>query len=294
VSATLAFTAGVGYEDIRSSQHDVVRDADGAPVPGPDGRPTPDPAAPRLLPYDMDGIMYDAGLIWRPTARTELQARAGRRYGGTTVVGSFTHQFNADYGVSAQVYDSVQTFGRSLNNDLSNLPANFDINRDPLTGGFGCAFGAAGGSGICLDRTLVSITGNTYRARGGNILFSGSRNLWSFGAGAGYAHRRYHRPDGPGFEAVAASEDEVFSLYGTIGRRLSRTSDVNFDVYASWFDSDLAGVGDVRTMGATLSYNRSFLLERLRLLAAIGLYNTDDGLDSRTNASALVGLRYTF
>jgi len=50
----------------------------------------------------------------------------------------------------------------------------------------------------------------------------------------------------------------------------------------------------VTSTGATLSYNRSFLLERLQLLAAMGLYNTDDGSDSATNASGLVGLRYTF
>ena len=50
----------------------------------------------------------------------------------------------------------------------------------------------------------------------------------------------------------------------------------------------------VRTVGATLSYNRSFLLDRMQLMAALGLYNSDDGVDSATTASALGGLRYTF
>ena len=44
VGPTLALTAGVGYERIRSSQRDFVRDAGGIPVPDADGRPSPIPA----------------------------------------------------------------------------------------------------------------------------------------------------------------------------------------------------------------------------------------------------------
>ncbi len=73
VSPTLAVTAGIGYESFEADQRDFVRDVNGAPVIGPDG-PSPDPARPRLLTYDLDGTMYDAGVIWRPSPRTELQA----------------------------------------------------------------------------------------------------------------------------------------------------------------------------------------------------------------------------
>ena len=66
-------------------------------------------------------MMYDAGVIWRPSPRTELQARAGRRYGGTTVVGSLDHRFNEHQGVNVEVFDTVETFGRLLTNDLSRL-----------------------------------------------------------------------------------------------------------------------------------------------------------------------------
>jgi len=294
VTHSLAVTAGVGYEDIEASQNDILRDANGIPVVDPAGRPTPDPSRPRLLTYDVSGVMYDAGIIWRPTHRTELQARAGHRYGGTTIVGSLSHRFNDDYALNATVYDSVETFGRLLINDISSLPDNFNTNRDPLTGNIGgCVFGAQGG-GTCLDRSLQSISGNSFRLRGGSVTFSGTRRLWTFGIGAGYANRRFSRPNDPAFNAVAATEDESFSLFGSLGRELSRTSNLNLNVFASWFDSDLAGFNDVTTMGATLSYDRSFLLDRLSLLAALGLYNTDDGVDSVTNASAQAGLRYTF
>ena len=296
VGPSLALTAGVGYEDAQSTQLDIARDANGVPIIGPGGV-TPDPSRPRLLTYDFDGLIYDAGFIWRPSSRTEVQARAGRRYGGTMVTASLQHRFNSGYGLSAQVYDSVQTFNNVLVNDLSGLPTDFEIERNPLTGGLGlggCVFGTDPGSGACFDRSLQSISGNSFRLRGANVLMSGSRRLWSFGAGASYSHRRYHRPEALGFAAFAPSEDETWSLYGNVGRRLSRTSEVNFDLFASWFDSDRAAFDRVFTTGATLSYRRSFLIDRLQLLAALGLYHSSDDVLDSTVGSGVVGLRYTF
>jgi hypothetical protein len=291
VSPTLAVTAGVGYEDIEADQRDFARDAGGAPVIGPNG-PTPDPTRPRLLTYQLDGMMYDAGVIWRPSPRTELQLRAGRRYGGTTVAGSLDHRLNEHSGIHAEIFDSVDTFSNLVAGEVAGLPDQFDANRDPLTGGLsGCVFGGQGG-GRCFDRSLSAINGNSFRMRGGSLVFSGERGLWSYGVGAGYAHRRYNRPAIGSFAAFAG-EDDVYSIYGTVGRQLSRTSEVNFDAFASWYDSDV-NVGTVSTMGATVSYNRSFLLDRLQLMAALGLYHSDDGVEDSTNASASGGLRYTF
>jgi uncharacterized protein (PEP-CTERM system associated) len=292
IGPTLALTAGVGYEDIEASQLDFVRDGTGFPVIGPNG-PTPNPNAPRLLTYDMSDVMYDGGIIWRPSPRTELQARAGHRYGGTTYTGSLDHQFNEHQGVHAEVFDTVETFGRSLTNDYAGLPVDLDVNRDPLTGGLGgCVFSTRGQGGTCFDRSLSAITGSTFRMRGGSLVFSGERGLWSYGLGAGYAHRRYARPTVPGVASFAQTDD-VWSVYGSLSRQLSRVSDVNFDAFASWYSNDV-DPNTIRTLGATLSYNRRLFLERLQMLASVGIYNSDDGTDSATNASALGGLRYTF
>jgi len=295
VGPTLALTAGVGYERIRSSQNDLVRDAGGIPVLNPQGRPVADPNAPRLLTYDVDGLIYDGGVIWRPTPRTELQARAGHRYGGTTVVGSLSHRFNNSYGLGAVVYDSVETFGTSLSNDLSSLPDDFQAVRNPLTGDLAaCGFGATPGSGRCIDRSLQSIRGQTFRARGGSIVFSGSRNLWSFGAGASYDNRRYQRPNDPAFALLGSGREENYSLFASVGRQLSRTSDVNLSAYASWFDGNQTGIDRIFSTGATASYSRRFLLDRLQLQAALGINHSDDGVEDSTIASGLAGLRYTF
>lgn len=292
VGPTIALTAGVGYENIESSQRDFVRDPGGFPVIGPNG-PTPDPTAPRLLTYDQSGLIYDGGIIWRPSARTELQARAGHRYGGTTYTGSLDHRFNEHQGVHAEVFDTVETFGRSLTNDFAGLPTDLDVNRNPLTGGLGgCVFSTSGRGGSCFDRSLSSITGSTFRMRGGSLVFSGERGRWSYGLGAGYAHRNYARPAVPGIASFAQSDD-VWSVYGSLSRQLSRVSDVNFNAFASWYSNDV-DPDSVRTLGATLSYSRRMLLERLQMLASVGIFNTDDGTDSSTSASAQGGLRYTF
>jgi uncharacterized protein (PEP-CTERM system associated) len=291
---TFAVTGGVGYERIRASQRDFVRDAGGVPVPDANGQPQADPNAPRQLTYDMDGIMYDGGIIWRPSPRTELQARAGHRYGGTTYLGTFTHQIDRHAAVNVAVYDTVETFGHQLSYDLSSLPTNFNTSRNPLTGSLGgCVFGQAGG-GVCLDRSLQAITGDTFRARGVMASVSGERGLWSYGIGASYNRSHYYRPVLTGVTVLGATHDEDVGVYGNVSRRLSRTSSINFDAYASWYDNDLANFDAVTSEGATLSYSRTFMVERLQLMAALGLFHSDDGIVSSTNGAASAGLRYTF
>ena len=294
VGPTLAVTGGVGYERIRSSQRDFVRDASGNPVPDANGRVPADPTRPRPLTYDMDGVMYDGGIIWRPSPRTELQARAGHRYGGTTYFGTLSHQVGRHAALNVAVYDTVETFGHQLGNDISNLPANFTTARNPLTGSLnGCVFGRSGG-GVCLDNSLQAITGDTFRARGVMASLSGERGLWGYGIGASYNRRHYYRPVLTGVTVLGATHDEDVSVYGNVSRRLSRTSSVNFDAYASWYDNDLPGSDSVTGQGATLSYGRSFMLEHLQFMAALGFVHSNDGTVSSTNGAASAGLRYTF
>jgi hypothetical protein len=298
VGRTLALTAGVGYEKIESSQQDILRGPNGAPVVTAGGRLIGDPTKPRLLAYDTDGLIWDAGVIYRPSRRTELQARVGRRYGGTTITGSLSHKINDRYGLSASVYDGVETFGRLLIADLAAVPIEFDVRRNPLNGNVGgiggCVFGNDPGTGACFDDAFQSIAGSSFRSRGANLLFSGGRGPWSFGVGANYANRRYDQPIVAQGFALERRTDESFGLYAGMTRDLSRTSSVSLDGYASWFDSGLTGVDGSFSTGATASYYQSFLFDRLQGQAAIGLFTTEsDGFDS-TVASALLGLRYQF
>jgi hypothetical protein len=294
VSPTLALTAGVGYERIDSSQSDVLRDANGLPVVI-GGRLVADPARPRLRGFGSDGLIYDAGIIWRPSPRTELQARGGRRYGGTTLTGSLRHQFRRGAALNAAVYDSVGTAATQITNDVSNLPDNFQINRNPLTGAFdGCVFGEDPGTGICFDDALQTLGNNAFRARGANLTFSGSRGLWGWGVGAGYSHRRYTALVSGDITSIDPTTDQSFVLNANASRRLSRTSGVAMDVVASWYEAQRLASSTAFSSGVTGSYYRNLMWERLRFHAALGIFYTDAGLVDSTVASFLVGLRYSF
>ena len=90
-AAELAVVGGAGYEDVEVSSRDAVRDALGNPVVGPDGRFVTDESAPRRIAYQTDGLIWDAGVLWRPSRRTSLEAYVGRRYGSMTYHGSFAY-----------------------------------------------------------------------------------------------------------------------------------------------------------------------------------------------------------
>ena len=298
VGPTLALVGGVGYEDIEQDQQDFRRDAAGFPIISPEGELIPDPSRPRLEVVDIDGLIYDAGVLWRPTRRTELEARVGRRYGGTTYIGSFRHQMSPNTAIRANVYDSVSSFGRQVIGNLSGLPVNFEVNPNPLNPGVGgiggCIFGEEPGTGACFDDAFQSINNANFRLRGANLILSGNRGPWSFGVGATYNRRKYFAPRITNVITLDDVVDESFTLAGNVGRRLSPHSGVAFDAYASWSDSGIIGSDTVFGAGATASYYRNFLLDRLQFQAAVGLYTTDSDFGDTTAASALVGLRYRF
>ena len=297
ISPTLALTAGAGWEDMAGSQQDVVRTAGGVPVIGPDGRLIADPTRPRLHTMGIDGAIYDAGVIWRPSPRTELQARIGRRYGGTTVTGSLQHQINKNYALSAMVYDNVSSFGRLLVTDLAGVPQSFNIRRDQLTGGpigpGGCVFGTNPGTGTCFDDALQSIDNFNFRARGANVLLSGGRGPWSFGLGAGYDNRRYFVPPGSDF-ILEGVTDQSFSLSASASRQLGQTSSLGLAAFAGWYDSGIAGNDSSFNTGISANYSRRLFLDRLRANVAAGLYTSKAGEFDSTVGSILFGLGYAF
>jgi hypothetical protein len=292
---TFAVTGGVGYEKSKASQQDILRDGAGLPVVGANGEVYADPSKPRLLTYDESGLIWDAGVIWRPTPRTELQARVGHRYGGTTFTGSLEHRINESYLLTAAVFDDVSSFGRLMVADLSAVPHSFAVPRTGLggIGGLGsCVFGDKG-SGICFDDALQSVANFNFRNRGGTIRFTGERGVWSFGLGATYANRRYFAPPGTDF-VLHGVTDQSFTVDGRIGRRLTARSGIDFDAFAGWFDSGRAGTGSGTSGGVTASYYRTIFGDRIQATAQAGLYTAHGDNYDRTYATVLFGLRYGF
>lgn len=297
VNPTFAVSAGIGYSRGRASERDVRRDANGVPIFDGDGNLFPDPSGPRVTVYDQDGVFADAGFIWRPTPRSELQLRAGINDDGDPVVlGSAAFQFGRNFGFSFSLYDNDETFGSALIRNLKDLPDEFRVARDPLTGGVapGCVFSDdTPGRGTCLSAALQSITSASYRARGGQVVFSGLGRRWSWGGGVTYARRDFYLPDDPLFASAYAPSDQDFAIFGQASRALSRNSDISFDAFVSAFDSDDNSL-DVTSVGLRSSFSRSFLLNRLQLLLALGVINRSSINSDSIVLDGLIGLRYTF
>lgn len=296
VSPNVAILGGLGYEDIEASQRAPLLDLAGAPVVNAKGRFTTDPASPRLLAYNLDGLYWDVGVAWRPSRRTSLEARVGRRYGSMSYTGTLSYQMNEATAFGVVVYDEIQTFGQQLNDNLALLPTNFATVTNPLAPQFGgCVFGGSGSAGGCFNSAFQSINSSVYRTRGVTAVMSRRRGPWSMGVGLGYAQRKYETPiiAGATFNLNGVRDESWFGQ-GQIAYQIDEKSQVDAQIFASLYDSGILNAPNVLSTGATSSYRRTFG-RRLSGLAAIGLYsNRVDGQEGDLNASALLGMRYSF
>ena len=294
VALDVALVGGVGYEDVRISSRDVLRDTQGFPVVGGDGRFVTDRSSPRAIAYDTDGIIWDAGVLWRPSRRTALEAHVGRRYGSTTYYGSFAYAPNARSSINVAVYDNVSGFGGQVSRALADLPAEFEANRDPLTGELvGCVSSLEQGN--CLVGVLGSIRSSIFRARGVMANYSVQLGRISAGIGAGYDRRKFIGARGTILEASNGVIDENIWLSGYLNARLDERSSLSTNVYANWFDSGSAFGGKSTGLGATVAYGRT-IADNIRATAALGLDGVmrEAPLVDVWEASALVGVKYSF
>jgi hypothetical protein len=294
VTPSLALVAGIGYEDVEISSRDAVRDANGVPVVGPNGRFVTDKSEPRILAYDVDGLIWDAGVMWRPSPRTALEAHVGRRFGSTSVYGTFAYTPNTRSSFNVAVYDNVAGFGGQVNRALADLPAEFSAVRNPLSGDIGGCVATLEQNG-CLSGVLGSVRSATFRARGVIATYAYEIGRITTGIGAGYDRRRFIAAPGTVLGLADGVVDENYWLAAYLNARLDRRSTLSTNIYANWFQSDSSFADDVTAMGAVAAYNRH-LTDHLSATAAVGLdgVNRDDPFEDFWNASALLGVRYSF
>ena len=293
VTQTLAVVGGVGYEKVKVSERDALRDVGGNPIVAPGGRLVTDPNSPRLLAYESDGLIWDAGVLWRPSRRTALELRYGHRYGSDTYTGSFTYTPNDRTGVNVSVYDSVSGFGGAINNALSDLPTSFNSNRNAVTGDLNsCVFAAAGG--FCLNNALRTASSATFRSRGVQASVSETNGPWSSGIAVGYDRRKFLASALGGQGQISGMIDENYYLSGYVGRQLDSRSSFDTNVYASLNDPGQTGAPDSYGFGANAAYNRN-IWRGLQATAAVGIDTfTVEDFEEDVSASALLGLRYSF
>lgn len=292
VTQSLALVGGVGYEDVRISARDAVRDADGTPLVGPNGYVT-DKSSPRIEAYDVEGLIWDAGVMWRPSRRTQLEAYVGRRYGTTSYWGTLAYTPNSRSSLNVAVYDNISGFGGQVNRAIDDLPEEFDAVRNPLTGDIGGCV-ATLEKGGCLSDILGSIRSATFRARGITATYGYRLGRLETGIGGGYDRRRFFAARGTILAASNGIIDEKYWLAAYLAGRIDAKSSFSTNLYANWFKSgDLDR--DTSSVGATAAYYRR-LADKLQATAAIGV----DGVSQEApfedfwTASALLGVRYNF
>ena len=287
-----AVVGGVGYEDVEVSSRDALRDADGNPIVGDDGRFVTDTSAPRRIAFDVDGFIWDVGVQWNPSRRTSLTATVGRRYASTTYYGNFTYVPDSRSAVAINVYDGLTGFGGALTNSLSGLDADFTATRNALTGDFtGLVTGDGGATGL---GTLGSTRGSAFRGRGGNISYQRTIGRLNAAIVAGYDRRTFIGAEDTVFEVLDGLRDESYYLVGTVGSDVGQSGNISASAYANWFTSQVNNT-DLTAYGASASYNRA-LTSRLiaRAAVAVDYFDSDFSDEDFAAASALVGLRYNF
>ncbi|WP_247714432.1 preprotein translocase subunit YajC [Qipengyuania pacifica] len=294
ITPTLAFVAGVGVEDVEVSSRDALRDADGNPVIDTNGRFFTDPAAPRVIAYDASGLIWDVGVVWSPSSRTQLEAHFGHRYDSETFYGSFSWQPNRRSNLQIAVYDGIQGFGGRLNNAIAALPTDFSVIRDPITGELTGCVNTVDGNG-CIDGLFGSLRSSVFRGRGVVASYSRQIGRMTAGIGAGYDRRRFIGAPGTVLELADGVVDESYYVTAGVSGPVGSRASFAINTFASWFDSGALGTDSVRAIGASGSYTEEIYRNlSARAAVAISMLDSDLAPDNFTTASALLGLRYDF
>jgi hypothetical protein len=251
-----------------------------------------DSASPRQIAFAVDGLLWDVGVLWRPSSRTSLQASVGRRYDSTTYYGTFTYVPNQRSAFALNVYDGVSGFGGVLNNALAGLDSDFEAIRNPVTGDFGGL--VSGTDGIATIGGLGSVRSAAFRGRGVRASYERQIGRTSAAIGAGYDRRTFIAAAGTALAPANGLTDESYYVIAGLSRDIGQNANIATNAYVNWFDS-AANNGDVTAMGASAAYNQS-ITQRLTGRAAVSVdyFDSEFTADDFAFATALVGLRYDF
>lgn len=292
LSDSFAVVGGVGYEDVEVSSRDALRDENGDPVVGDDGRFVTDESAPRQIAFDVDGLIWDVGVQWRPSRRTSLTATVGKRYDSTTYYGNFSYVPDSRSAFAINVYDGLTGFGGALTNSLSGLSADFDATRNALSGDFtGLVAGDDGATGLGL---LGSTRSAVSRGRGGVISYQRTIGRLNAAIAAGYDRRTFVGAEGTVLEELDGLRDESYYVIGSLTSNIGQSGALTTNAYVNWFSSEVNN-SDLTAYGASAAYNRTLTGNlSARAALAVDYFDSEFSDEDFAAASALLGLRLDF
>lgn len=294
IAPTVALVGSLGYQSTLISNRNALIGADGIPVRDDRGRFVTDRESPRFLAYDQSGIIWDAGVLWRPSERTSIEGRAGRRYDSWSYTGSFSWRPGRNTAITMRLFDSVDSFGRAMNGSLANLPDDFVIDRNPFSGDIaGCAFSVRSG-GTCFIDTLSGMAAANYRSRGIHAQLARMSGPWSVNAAAGYARRKFLTDRGSVLAAAGGVTDEILFATLNVARALGNHAALDVNLYANHVDPGFVDSAQLTNFGAYAGI-QYYIGRRMTLNTALGIdRSSQTGLDNVLNVLGQLGLRYQF
>ena len=296
IATTVALVASGGYERTKISEGEALIDPiTGFPVLDPSGRFLIDPTKPRILTYDVAGLIGDGGIIWKPSRRSRFEARAGYRYGGLSFNALAELHPNDRTGLTLIITDGIQSFGNSVSNGIANSPVNLDLGQsiDPGSSYQDCLFGKKTGTGQCIAGALGQASANSYRERAGSIIFNRRMRQWNLSTTLGYTHRTYIDQPGTPFSLDGVVDQGIFGDV-TMSGRLTRTSGVSFSFQGNLFKNGQVGASDVISGSVSSNYYRTFG-RGIRAQATVAVDTTkQDGIAADVSGRAQLGVQYQF
>lgn len=296
IADTVAAVASGGYEKTETSEREALIDPlTGFPVLGKGGRFVVDPASPRVLTYDMAGLIGDAGIIWKPSRRSRFEARAGYRYGGLSITGLAEMRMSERTGLTLILTDQVQTFGQGVSGGLAGAPADLDIGQspDPASSYQNCLFGKTAGSGRCIGGALGNASAQAYRERAASIILSHAMRQWTLSGSFGYTRRTYIDDPTDPF-SLDGIVDESFFTDVSLNGQLTRTSGVSFSFAGSLFKNGQVGASDVVSGSFSANYYRT-IGRSIRARASLAVdASKQDGITADVSGRAQLGMQYQF
>jgi len=293
VTPSLQLVGGVGAEHVKVTSYQAALDGQGNPLLDAQGHYISNEAAPRIVAYDTSGLIWDAGVVWRPSPRTALEMHFGRRYGAYGAWGNFSWTPNPRNAFNLHAYDDFVGFGGNLTGALVDAPTAFTAVRDPITGNLSSCVATTTGGG-CIASVLGAINGLVYRNRGVTGQYVHTFGRAQAGLGAGYDNREYVTAPGSILAGLNGKADQYYWVAAfasdEVGQRGTLLGTV--DVYR--FDSGLASTSGGTGVHASASYLHRFS-RHLTSTASIALdgLNTDAVREIWAVSGALA-LRYSF
>ncbi|HZU63298.1 MAG TPA: preprotein translocase subunit YajC [Novosphingobium sp.] len=293
VAPHLALTGALGYEHVEVSAHDALYDASGNVLYDSAGRLETDWSSPRHIAFDTSGLTWDAGLIWRPSRRTSLEAHVGRRYGALGGYGSFSYQPDPRNSFNLVVYNEVGSSGGAMVSGLVGTSTDFSAIRDAISGALvGCAASVQGTA--CIAGASGSLSSAIGRRRG--VLANWGINFGRVqaGIGAGYDRREYLTGSGTVLGSLNGEVDQYEWVAAYIADRLSARASVQGTVDLYHYETGLAGSGNVSAIRVSGVY-QYMLTRHLTASAALAINGMSrEALDDLWATSGALAMRYNF